>query len=266
MSRQQRFARETVERYHALDPLRKSIRASVPPPQRNYERGHPDFDGLAVGESEGCVMAIAFIDMAKFTYRSFWESPDKVTRLASAVLTQIALVVEESGGHTLGLRGDGLMAGWGGVGSDPHVDVAMCAAACALSLDAGRGALNELLVADGIEPVQLRAGADHGYVDFTRTGTAAHSEINVVGHAANFAAKCEKYANAWEVVVGAGCEPYIDSFNLMAHPRSPKTYTYCGERRTYAFYDLAWTGFLAEATSAINQVGGTPTSSITPRY
>lgn len=86
------------------------------------------------------------------TARSFWEPLDQVTRLSLAVLGQVAEVVQESGGHVLGMRGDGLMAGWGDLASDGDVDTAMAMAACAFSLDAVQNALNEVLVTSGIEP------------------------------------------------------------------------------------------------------------------
>ncbi|MFV1991750.1 MAG: adenylate/guanylate cyclase domain-containing protein, partial [Acidimicrobiales bacterium] len=151
--------------------------------------GHPTFNELAIGQIETCNLAVAFLDMRAMTARSFWQPLTEVTRLSHAVLGQVAAVVQESGGYVLGLRGDGLMAGWGNAGSDPTVDVAMAMAACAFSLDAVENALNELLRNDGIEPVQLCAGADYGEVCFTRTGTPESSEVNIVGHPANFAAK-----------------------------------------------------------------------------
>ena len=229
--------------------------------------GHPEFHRLALGERASCNRAIAFIDMSRFTARSFWEPPEQVTSLALAVLTQVALIVQESGGFVLGLRGDGLMAGWGSRGSEPPVDVAMCLAACTVALDAAQGALRELLLEDGIEPVQLRAGVDFGRVDFVRTGTAQQSEVNVVGFAANFAAKCEKYANSWEVVIGEGASVQVPALHLLTtHARSPKQYQYGERRRTYAFHDFSWRRIIGEAVSAIHQVGGCPTAVINTSF
>jgi class 3 adenylate cyclase len=229
--------------------------------------GHPDYHDLDLGQRGTCDLAVAFIDMTGFTARSSWEPPDRVTDLAVAVLTQIALIVEESGGFVLGLRGDGVMAGWGGKTSDPQVDVAMCLAACAVALDAGQGALRELLILSGIEPVQLKVGADFGRVDFIRTGTDQQSEVNIVGHPANFAAKCEKYALSWDLVVGEGLAGYIpDRTLLTTHEKSPKQYQYRGQRRSYAFYDVAWSRLLTESLTALNQVSGWPTSLLSTVY
>jgi len=122
--------------------------------------------------------------------------------LAQAVLTQLVEVIVENGGHVLGLRGDGVFACFGGPGSDKVVDVSLALGAAAFALDATEGALNELLALSGLEPVRVRAGADHGRPNFVRTGVAGASEVNVIRFAANFAAKCEKVANSWELVVG----------------------------------------------------------------
>lgn len=263
----QEFAQGVLGRYRTLgDPLAKSLRPVAFRESSALPVGHPDYHHLALGDSASCEVVVAFLDMARFTARSFWEPPEKVSRLALAVLTQLALVVQESGGHVLGLRGDGLMAGWGSDGSDPEVDVMMCMAACAVSLDAGQGALNELLVLEGIEPVQLRVGADHGRVDFVRTGTAQQSEVNVVGFAANFAAKCEKYAHSWEVVIGEGAAAYVGAPYRSPHPKSPKQYEYRGQHRTYDFHDVAWAQIVIEGISAIREVSGTPTSSVRATY
>ena len=225
--------------------------------------GHPAFASLRVGETATCDLAIAFLDMRNMTARSFWEPLGTVTRLSLAVLGQVAEVVEESGGHVLGMRGDGLMAGWGSATSDPDTDVYLSMAACAFSLDAVQGAVNEVLQLSRIAPVQLCAGADWGEVCFARTGTPEASEVNVVGHPANFAAKCEKAALSWEVVVGEGAASRIGNASLLApHDRSPKTYEHLGRRRSYSFFQFAWPRITGEAASAISQVGGNPSSSI----
>jgi adenylate cyclase len=264
---QERFANGVVNQIRASRSLSKSVQGSASPGSGSPVAGHPDFTGLSVAESATCSLAIAFFDMTAFTARTFWEPLEAVTQLAQAVLTQIALIVDESGGHVLGLRGDGLMAGWGNQSSQPSVDVALCMAACAVSLDAVRGPLNQLLAGDGIQPIQIRAGVDWGQVNFIRTGTSAQSDMNVIGHSANFSAKCEKFANSWEVVVGEGACAHIEEVRLLSpHQDSPKVYQNMGQRRTYAFSQFAWNQIVEVGASAISELAGRPTSAITARY
>lgn len=229
--------------------------------------GHPEYAGLELGEVAAADLAVVFLDMRAMTSRSFWEPIEEVTWLTVAVLGQVAEIVIESGGHVLGLRGDGLMAGWGGSGSDPETDVYLAMAAAANSLDAVRGALNGLLTMRGQEPVQICAGGDWGEVCFSRSGTQHASEVNVVGHPANFAAKCEKKANSWEVVIGEGAANRIgDKSLLSSHSDSPRTYTSGERQRLYHFYMFGWNRILREAVSAIAEVGGKPTKAISVTF
>ncbi len=221
--------------------------------------GHPEFHPLPVGDHGHLDAAAVFLDLDQFTARTFWEPAESVTRLALAVLTQVGEVVREFGGHVLGLRGDGLFACFGDTGSDPQVNVAMALAASAFALDATQNSLNALLEQSGLDPVRLRAGADHGRLDFVRVGDGQASEVNVVGFAANFAAKCEKAANSWELVVGQGLVEHIDhATGMTPHPDSPKTYTRQGQRRTYRYYHCNWRPLVKPGLTAAQQLAGRP--------
>jgi class 3 adenylate cyclase len=219
--------------------------------------GHPDFADLSIGGTASCEAAVVFLDLDDFTARSFWDSPESMVRLARAVLTQIVEVIVDFGGFVLGLRGDGVFACFGGKASDPQIDVAVALGAAAFALDATQNALNNLLELNGLDPVRLRVGADHGRLDFVRTGCQDASEVNVIGFAANFAAKCEKIANSWELVIGEGIEAHIPNETLLrAHPDSPKRYTRNGQRRTYSFYDVAWRPILPHALGVREDLAG----------
>lgn len=226
--------------------------------------GHPAFEGLGLNERGHCDAAVAFIDLRKFTARTFWDTPDQVTRLALAVLTQVVEVVADHGGHVLGLRGDGVFACFGGPDSQlPAIDATHALAACAFSLDATQNALNNMLTMSGIEPVQLRAGADYGRLDFVRTGTDAASEVNVLGFAPNFASKCEKTALSWEVVVGQGLADRIPCKDLFVqHSDSPKRYTRGDLIKAYAFYDCRWRNLLPHLPGLRADLAGAPSSRV----
>ncbi len=244
----------------------KSIRASAAEAAGQMSRptGHPDFAGLGLNERGHCDAAVAYIDLREFTARTFWDSPDQVVRLARAVLTQVVEVVDDFGGHVLGLRGDGVFACFGGLDSrEPAVDALAAVAACAFAMDATQNALNGVLELSGIQPVQLRAGADHGRVDFVRTGTDGASEVNVLGFAANFAAKCEKKAMSWELVAGEGLTRHFpDKSLLVTHEDSPKQYQHAGQRRTYAFHNVKWRPLLLDLAGFRADLAGAPSSRV----
>ncbi len=265
------FARGVMDAYRSYGiaesaTLSKSLRASAAETADHMARpmGHPAFAGLALNERGHCEAAVAFLDLRAFTARTFWDSPDEVVQLARAVLTQVVEVVDDFGGHVLGLRGDGVFACFGGPDSrQPSVDAAAALGACAFALDATQNALNGVLELSGIAPVQLRAGADHGRLDFVRTGTEGASEVNILGFSPNFAAKCEKAAKSWEVVVGEGLTRHIPDKTLLSeHEKSPKRYEHHGQVRPYAFHNFRWRALLPELQGIREDLAGAPSSRV----
>ena len=228
------------------------------------ESGHPQFASLQVGEMGSANVASVFLDLSGFTSRTFWESPQDSARLAHAVLSGFASVVRSLGGHVLGLRGDGLFASFGP--SHDAISVSVALAAAAASLHAVESDLNPRLSAVGISPVIARAGVDFGELVFVRSGDETSSEVNVVGFSANFAAKCEKFANAWEIVVGEGAASVLPSrISLTSRDGSPKLFQHEGNRRSYHYYDFSWRKMLSEVEGLIQDVDGLPLENIPVR-
>lgn len=275
MPNRDRFAQGVINSYNsygtftqaAETAVSKSVRASGVTGRLARPMGHPDFAGLPLGTSDHCDAAVVFLDLAEFTARTFWDSPESVVYLAQAVLTQLTEVVVEMGGHPLGLRGDGLFACFGGPASvSPGIDIAAALGACAFALDATESALNNMLTMSGIDPVRLRAGADYGRLDFVQTGTDGASEVNVIGFAANFAAKCEKKAKSWELVVGEGLAAHVGNAALIEeHDDSPKTYQRNHVPAAYNFYDVRWRDLVPHTAGVGEDLAGSPISSVHPR-
>lgn len=247
------FSTRVLNRFDTLrNPLVLKSRSVA----ESLQTGHPLYNRLEVGQRESCEMASVFLDLTNFTGRTFWDEPGAVADLAHAVLSGFTGIVHSLGGHVLGLRGDGLFAGFG-PHDDPRVAVALAALASAASLDAVQTTLNPALTQRGLQPVQARAGCDYGEAVFMRTGTDQISEINVIGFASNFAAKCEKAAMSWEVVIGERFAEYVDNAALLTHhKKSPKTYTRAGEDCRYRFFDYRWRPLLPEVDSTIDELAG----------
>ena len=215
-------------------------------PNYDIRASHPDFADLRLGERRTTELASVFLDLRQFTSRSFWDAPEEAAELANAVLSGFTYVVETFGGYVIGLRGDGLLATFG-TGDNGEISTFAAAAACAVSLNAVQTQLNPELERRGIQTVQVRAGADYGPAVFMRTGTAQSNEVNVVGFPTNFAAKCEKKALSWEVVVGEGFANELkDKSSLSKHTSPPTSYTREGETQFYHAYDYAWRPLLKE--------------------
>lgn len=256
------FGRTVREDYSRRGLVEKGmVHASAGNALATRSLGHPDFEDLAIGEQRSANIACVFLDLSKFTGRTFWDGAHETARLANAVSTGFIASVSWFGGFPLGLRGDGLFAGFGP--GTPTVDVLAALGASALALQGVQNEVNPWLERSGMEPIQARAGADFGEVTFVRSGSEQSSEVNQIGFAANFAAKCEKSADAWEVVVGEAMSAHIrDQSLLTQHPDSPKDYTRNYETKSYRFYDYAWRRGMSIVTTAGEEIAGTPTTKI----
>jgi len=222
--------------------------------------GHPEFEQLEVGERRTAPMAAMFIDLRDFTGRTFWDPQEEVTDLAHAVLAGFIETVLSHGGYPLGLRGDGLFAGFGP--AEPQVGASFALAASAFALNAIQVNVNPRLDELGVARVQARAGLDFGEITFVRTGSPGHSEINPVGFAANFASKCEKRAKSWEIVTGenlAGLFPEAPQFTKLDRPKS---YTRNDVTKYYNYFDYKWSSTLKHAESLPQELEGKPVSTV----
>lgn len=205
-------------------------------------------------------MTALFIDLRDFTGRSFWDPQEQVADLAHAVLAGFIETVLSHGGYPLGLRGDGLFAGFGP--GDDRVGASFALAACAFALNAIEENVNPRLDQLNVRRVQARAGLDFGEITFVRTGSPGHSEINPVGFAANFAAKCEKKANSWEIVAGENLAKLFPDAPQFTKLYPPKTYTRDDHTERYHFHDYRWRGTLAHSESLIEELAGSPVSAV----
>ncbi|GAB16921.1 hypothetical protein GOEFS_017_00370 [Gordonia effusa NBRC 100432] len=223
--------------------------------------GHPEFENLRPGQRRTIPLVAVFLDLTNFTGRTFWDHQDEVADLAHATLTGFIEIVSSFGGFPLGLRGDGLFAGFG-VG-DTEFSAAMSLSACAFALDTVETVVNPWLKQSGLASVQARAGLDYGPITFVRSGNSEHSEINPIGFAANFAAKCEKKANSWEIVVGQGLADILPDFAYFSHHEdSPQYYSRDNEKREYRFFKYRWRNTLHHLDEVAETLNNTPTSEI----
>lgn len=223
--------------------------------------GHPEFDYLEVGQMATAPMVAAFLDLRRFTARTFWDDPLMTANLAHAVLGGFVEVVHEFGGHALGLRGDGLFAGFSP--GDEQFTAAAALMACARALHLVQTEVNPRLKNANIEPVQARAGLDYGDIVFVRTGATESSEVNPIGFAANFASKCEKHARAWGIVAGDGLRRLLpENSYFTPHELSPQPYSRDHRREYYHFYDFNWGPFIEDLPGMAAEISGKPTSTI----
>lgn len=255
-----RDAELSVREYKVGQPTIEALRASA---ATTPVLGHPAFIDLPLGAS-GHVNAVAmFLDLRRFTARSFWDTPEEVLRVNVAVISELAAAVQQHGGHVLGFRGDGVFACFDGGDLDPRAVAGVAVGTAAWALDAVKNAVNELLEMSNIPSVQVRAGLDYGRLDFVRIGSPEGSEVNVLGFAANFAAKCEKAGKSWEVVVGESMAELLPDDDVSRHSCPPATYSRDGQTRICPFYKVDPLGaYLKYMPGVSEQLNGRPVSAI----
>lgn len=230
--------------------------AEVPP------LGHPDFVNLPLGGSGSTNAVALFLDLRRFTARSFWDSPEDILLVNVAVVGELATAVQQHGGHVLGFRGDGVFACFDAGQQDPKIAAALAVGTAAWALDAVKNAVNQLLDMSNIEPVKVRAGLDYGRLDFVRIGSQSGSEVNVLGFPANFAAKCEKVANSWEIVVGSQLAGLLPDADISRHPHPPASYTRGAQTERCPFFLVSPSAYLRHMAQVSEQLGGHSASAI----
>ena len=223
------------------------------------EKKHPGVHAaLQDGQSRTVEMTFVCLDLTEFTRRTFWDSHEDVVALGDAVVGGFAQIVHAFGGYVLGLRGDGLIGGFDAAGASGK---AVALVASAVSLATVQGPINAWLDGQGKDGLKAKAGIDHGQVSFLPVlGT---DNYNMLGFALNFAAKCEKSADSWGVVVGEGVQSgFFSSPSFAEHKDSPKAYTMRGRTERYRFFDFSWRDYLADADGILGQIGGRPLASV----
>ena len=148
-------------------------------------------------------------------------------------------VVTHFGGHPLGLRGDGLFAGFSPAtrrSPRPWRSAPAPSRSTASRTRSTPGSTSAASPASRRERVSTTATSPS-----SAPATHERSEVNPLGFAANFAAKCEKKANSWEVVVGEGlARPAADVPTSTSTPTPRRSTHRDYQRKYYHFYDYRW--------------------------
>lgn len=207
------------------------------------QRQIPDaIAALPTHELQRFDVAVGYIDLRRFTWRTFVDDALDTARLAQSFIVQCAQIIADRGGYVIGARGDGIMFAVGSNGHAPYPKTMCTLGIVAFALDMTQNALNEQLEAQGLRRVQARGGVDYGDVVFGWYLNGDQRELNPNAFPANFASKCEKEANAWQVVIGDQARDAVgDSAIAGFEPHGePATYTLDGVTHSYRMHRWKW--------------------------
>lgn len=139
-------------------------------------------------------VAVLFADIVGFTGLSEHMAPDRVVRLLKSLHERGSRVVFAHGGSLDKYLGDGFLATFGGIRSQP--DAAARAVRCALALQDEVENWNAKRQARGHVPLRLSVGVHYGPVVAANVGSAQRLEFTVVGDTVNIASRLETLTRA----------------------------------------------------------------------
>lgn len=139
-------------------------------------------------------VAVLFADIVGFTGLSEHMAPDRVVRLLKSLHERGSKVVFAQGGSLDKYLGDGFLATFGGIRSQP--DAAARAVRCALALQEEVDRWNAKRQARGHVPLRLSVGVHYGPVVAANVGSAQRLEFTVVGDTVNIASRLETLTRA----------------------------------------------------------------------
>lgn len=139
-------------------------------------------------------VAVLFADIVGFTGMSEHMAPDRVVRLLKGLHERGCQVVFAHEGSLDKYLGDGFLATFGGIRSQP--DAAARAIRCALALQDEMARWNAKRQERGDAPVRLSVGVHYGPVVAANVGSAQRLEFTVVGDTVNIASRLETLTRA----------------------------------------------------------------------
>ena len=138
-------------------------------------------------------VTILFSDIRDYTKISENIEEAELVRQLNAYFEEMVDCVLRNGGTLHKFIGDAVMAVWGDIAASSHgIELdARAAVAAALEMRERLASLNILREADGLLPLRIGIGLNHGEVLAGQIGAAARSEFTVIGDAVNAASRLE---------------------------------------------------------------------------
>lgn len=201
---------------------------------------HPDYEHLAVGDTEQGTPVVYFMDMRGCTKLAMAMDLQDLVRLLQTVLATTVLSLERYEGRLHDLTGDGVMAIFGSRGSATSVDAMHAVSAAAYIMQGMQEVVQTYLESKGLPPVEIGMGIEYGEVLWTRLGLPHASQVKPIGGIAFLAGKlCSGgYTKAWECKVGERLGEFLpDRYRALSDPFK---FEQGGQQYTYDVYQFDW--------------------------
>ncbi len=214
--------------------------------------GHPDYEHLAIGETEPGTIVAFFMDIRGFTKLAFALDPTETVQILQATLAASIACVEWHGGHVADLTGDGIMALFGGRRSTAEIDALNAVSAAAMMMRGIKEVVTQYLLDQGHETVRVGMGLEYGEVTWTRLGLPSASQrlglpsasqVKPISGISFLAGKLStaKYTRSWECKIGQNLAEWLPDVYKTKAPRY--TFQYKGRTYTHDLYLFDWAAF-----------------------
>lgn len=152
-------------------------------------------------------ITVLFVDVANYTALSETLSPETLSGLTQAILSELTQAVHDQAGTLDKYMGDAVMALWGA--PLEQVDHADRAIACALDMQTRISKRNQEWQSQyGLSgEITVRIGINTGEVVVGEMGSAIRRTYTAIGDAVNIAARLQEQAKIWQhpILLGEAC-------------------------------------------------------------
>lgn len=226
----------------ATESLTKSLDEAVIAPVA----GHPDYEHLAIGESEPGTVVVFFMDIRGFTKLAMALDPKESIRILQAALGASIVCIQHYGGHVADLTGDGIMAFFGGRSSTDEEDAFSAVSAASMLMQGIKDVVGQRLMDQGIETVRVGMGLEYGEVYWTRLGLPQANEVKAISGVSFLAGKLStaKYTQSWQCKIGQNLASWLP--NAYKTRSAQYEFEYKGQRYTHGLYLFHWDRFHRE--------------------
>jgi adenylate cyclase len=203
-------------------------------PRHVVEQILADPKALSLGGTNQVVTTL-FSDVRGFTTLSERLRPEIVVELLNEYFSEMTPLVFDNGGLLDKYIGDGLMALFGVPYQSEQS--AASAVASAIAMQRRMVALNKELQEKGLEEIAIGIGINTGTVTIGYIGSEQRTDYTVIGDAVNLAARLEKRAQPWQILISRSTLEAVGSM-FTVNPVGEMTVK--GRTEPVQVYEVVW--------------------------
>jgi adenylate cyclase len=211
---------------------RAKYRRFMPPHVVDEILANPDVINLG---GKNSLVTVLFSDVRAFTSMSETLEPNIVVEMLNKYFADMTPIVFDNRGLLDKYIGDGLMALFGA--PNETEDAALNAVAAAVEMQHRMLLVNAELKEAGLSEIAIGIGINTGTVTLGYIGSEERMDYTAIGDAVNLAARLEKQALGWQIIISRSTLNSIDN----AFPVRPSgSIMVKGKKASVEIYEVLW--------------------------